>query len=312
MLKFTYNILLIDDDEEMNKKLTDILMGHRLKTEIAEVKFNVDAVEVATEKEREGFWKFDNETMQALEKCSRKKYDLILADFGLVDDEAKDILWGKDRKRNPTKEEAKGRLLTLLDLSQQFEKFIDGGSPNLFRKNYKVHLRSFASRLAFDLLGPVIPNRVRITRAAFPNAEVEAFDPRNEIYGNTEFYDFYEYQDIRGREFYRQIVGHHSVSVVDRYVLRELIDLAGKMRVRRSVFNLALFAGFVAIIGYATQYFEGLGLNLLAKKETIGWWMIFVGLLVLILGALSLAVYFESFSRKIIKWVGSERGFEHE
>ncbi len=306
-----YRILLIDDDKEMIKKLSHLLSGHRIHIGNFNLSIEVDSVLVRVEPviiESNKYWRFTDDTIRDLEIASARRYDLVVADYGLVDDEAKDILWGKDRKRTPGREEAKGRILTLKDLAEQYAETISDGSPNILLTASQVYLRSFASKLAFDILGPVNPDRVNATKAAFPNAKIDAFDTRNELYGGDAFYSFYKQK--RGLEFYRQLVGHHMLLVVEKYILRTLITRAGRMRIRRSVLNIALFAGSVAVLGAATGYLAQIGQSLLAQKDSSGWWLIFAGLTFLGLGSLALSIYFESFARRIIRWIGPEEEFD--
>lgn len=303
--KTTFRVLLIDDDEEMNASLSRRLMGHKVNASGHSIPISVDVIGVKMTKTEPGFWKFADETIEALKAASSQHYDLVMADFGLVDDEAKDILWGKDRTRTPTRDEAKGRLLTIRDLAVQFAASIPQSSRNIFLNTHRVFLRSFASRLAFDLLGPVKPDREVQTKAAFPNAEVDTFDPRNEVYGGDAFYSFYERED--GRAFYRQIICHHAVSVVERYVICDLAASGPRIRLRRSVLNIALFGGCIAAVGGATQYLGGIGIEFLRSGQTAGWWWIVSGLMGLLLGAVLVSAYFETFTRKVIEWVKAEQ-----
>lgn len=306
--QMTYRILLIDDDREMNDLLSRRLAGHRVDLGDTQVSFLVESVEVRVVPERPGYWRFADETIDCLKAVSSRRYDLIMADYGLVDDEAKDILWGKDRQRTPTRDEAKGRVLTLRDLSRQYAASVAPHSPNIFLAARDVYLRSFVSRLAFDLLGPVHPDRTTETQAAFPNAHVMPFDPRNELYGGDAFYSFYDQPG--GRDFYRQLVAHHVISVVEGYILRGRLPDRRRLRLRRSVFNIALFAGSVALVGWAAQYLASVGASLFLNGNRDGWWWILAGLFVLAGGALLLSLYFEAFSRSVIRWVGPEDAFE--
>jgi hypothetical protein len=152
-----------------------------------------------------------------------------MVDFGFADEEAQDILWGKDRARVATKNEAKGRLLTIRDLAEQYAtslaKCRKAPKPrNLFLDACRVLLRSMAPNVGIDILGPVFPNRLNETRAAFPNAHVIALDPRNEFYAGDTYYHFYE--QPRGRDFYRQLVGSHYLRIVETFVLRALLEAA--------------------------------------------------------------------------------------
>lgn len=314
-----FRILLIDDDAEMNSRLEGLLTGCRLSVGGIEVVPEVDRVDVALEEKTEqpGIWRIKEETLKQLHFLSQSPgYNLVMTDFGFVTDEAKDILWGRDRSRKPTKNDAKGRILSIRDLRLQFEEWRThvgqrrSAAWNVFTSARRVILRSFASRLAFDILGPVIPNRSLETQAAFPNAEIVAIDSRQEFFGNDEFYEIYERPD--GRDFYRYLVGTYSTRVIESEMLRHVIKITKNLRIKRSVFNIALFAGAVTLIGGAAQYLSGIGLGLLDQGRPMGWWFIVGGLLALVFGALGLSLTFEWFARTVVRWVGPEEEFKRE
>jgi hypothetical protein len=222
-----FSILLIDDDRHMNKMLRRLIEGHRV--DVAGLIFapKVEAVNVALTRYKRSYWRVAEETLLALQRASARLYDLVMIDFGFADEEAQDILWGKDRSRVASKKEAKGRLLTIRDLGEQYAKSLAARrrAPkprNLFLEARRVLLRSMAPNLGIDILGPVFPNRLNETRAAFPNAHVRALDPRNEFYAGDTYYHFYE--QPRGRDFYRQLVGSHYLRIVEAYVLRALVE----------------------------------------------------------------------------------------
>jgi hypothetical protein len=223
MRRMAFKILLIDDDREMNFLLRRRLERYRLRVKDTVVTPNVDIIDVDLERADPGFWRIHDRTIHAVEELSRRNHDLIITDFGFADDEAKNILWGRHRARKATREEARGRLLTIRDLSEQYAERAGIGSGasivrNPFLTARRVVMRSFASRLAFDIVGPVFPDRLDETKAAFPNAEIEAIDPRNEFYAGDEYYDYYGSE--RGRDFYRQLVGAFTVRVVESQILR--------------------------------------------------------------------------------------------
>jgi CheY-like chemotaxis protein len=226
MRRMTFKILLIDDDPEMNFILRRRLERYRLRVKDTVVIPKVDMIDVDLERADPGYWRIHTRTLRAMEKVSRQRHDLVVVDFGFADEEAKNILWGRNRVRRATREEARGRLLTVRDLSDQYAERIGRGvgassGRNIFLTARRVVMRSFASRLAFDILGPVFPDRLDETKAAFPNAEIEAMDPRNEFYAGDEYYDYYDSE--RGRDFYRQLVGAFTVRVVEGQILRSFL-----------------------------------------------------------------------------------------
>jgi hypothetical protein len=313
-----FRILLIDDDFEMNAKL-ERLLSNPIAVDHLKVIPQVDYVDVRLEEDnnRKGYWNISETTLKQLQRYSRfPNYDLVMVDFGFATEEAKDILWGKDRTRTPTKEEAKGRLLTIRDLQIQYEDWQNKAAKNAAKNNNvftaarRVILRSFASRMAFDMLGPVEHSRRPETQKAFPNADVIAIDSRQEFFGGDEFYDIIERPD--GRDYYRYLVGTYSKRVIESEVLRRLIKLSGKLQVRRSVLNIALFAGSIAVIGGVSQYLANLGFGFLDRGQSVGWWFFIAGLLALISGALTLALSFEWFARAIVRWIGPEEEFGRE
>ncbi|HWR83367.1 MAG TPA: hypothetical protein VN285_08695 [Candidatus Deferrimicrobium sp.] len=311
-----YRLILIDDDEDMNVALEKLLAGHRVVHEDVTVILDIHHVDVELDEipEQPGFWKVSEKTIRNIERVSRNgPYDLVIADFGFAEEKAKEILWGKDRSRRPSREEAKGRLLTIRDLAHQYHSHLrDEGygvdkNNSLFLSTGDVLLRSMASRMAFDILGPVIPNRVNETKSAFANAAIDPIDPRNEFYGGDTFYHMYEPD---GRDFYRQLVCAYTIRALESHVLRTLIRASKRPGISRSVFNIAIFAGSVALVGGLTQYLGGIGLSLVVSGQSIGWWILVGGVTVLAGGALLLSLYFEAFSRAVVRWVRPEK--EHD
>jgi hypothetical protein len=226
-----FKILLIDDDHEMNSQLHRLLEGHRIQLSGATIVPAVQIVDVALVQYKPSYWRIAESTFIALDRVSAESHDLLMVDFALTDEKAKDILWGRDRSRTATKAQAKNRLLTIRDLAEQYAKHLDRrrhrpARRNIFLETRRVVLRSMAPNLGFDILGPVVPNRLNETRAAFPNAYVAPLDPRNEFYGGDAYYDFYDRP--RGREFYRQLVGSHYLRIVEAEVLRAALEMANR------------------------------------------------------------------------------------
>jgi hypothetical protein len=307
-----YRILLIDDDLEMLEKLQSLLAGHRLQTEDFEVLLNVDRLDVVLSKDATGDrWQISPATLEAAHALSRSPhYDLVLTDYSLATKEAKEILWHRRNVRQSASDTAEGLLLTVRTLATKYQEWLraidsnDLASPNIFTAARRVILRSFVHRLDFDYLGPLVPTRSNATQAAFPNAEICPIDTRQDFFAIDRFYSFYE--EPNGREFYRHLVGTYYLKVIDAEMLRHLTRLAGKIHVRKSVLNIAMFAGLVAIVGGTTQYLEDAGAKLLESKERVGWWFLASGWVFLVAGASMLAVSFERLTRTVIKWVGRE------
>jgi len=51
---------------------------------------------------------------------------------------------------------------------------------------------------------------------------------------------------------------------------------------------------------------------LLKVEQSLGWWFIVAGLLLLIIGALALSLTFEWFTRNVVRWIGLEEEFSHD
>jgi hypothetical protein len=313
-----FRILLIDDDYDMNTRLEKMLSGCRVSIDGVDVVPQIDRLDVDLEESDDspGFWKIKDSALKRIQVLSiRPRYDLVITDFGLVPPQVQKALWGEDLSRHPTREEIKSKILTIRDLKSQFENWCNSECPelkfkNLFTAARQVLLISFASKLGFDAFGPVVPNRSRETQGAFPAAGIVALDSRLEFFGNDEFYDVYERP--RGRDFYRFLLGTYSVRIVELEMLRHVISDLKKIRVRRSVFNIAVFAGAIAVIGGVTQYLSNAGLQLITQGSMIGWWLIAIGAVTLIVGAVSLSLTFEWFARTVVRWIGPEEEFISE
>jgi CheY-like chemotaxis protein len=310
--KVVYRILLIDDDIEMLETLQNLLAGHRLQTEDFDVLLNVDRLDVVLSKDAtDDRWQISPTTLKAAYALSRSPhYDLVMTDYSLATQEAKEILWHRRNAHQSGSDPAEGLLLTVRTFSTAYQEWLrefdreDLASPNIFTAPQRVILRSFVHRSDLDHLGPLVPTRSNATQAAFPNAEICPLDTRQEFFANDRFYSFYEQPN--GREFYRHLVGTYYLKVIDGEILRHLTRLAGKIHVRKSVLNIAMFAALVAIVGGTTQYLEEAGTRLLEGKDRVGWWFLASGLVVLIGGAIMLALSFERLTLTVIRWVGRE------
>lgn len=309
-----FRILLIDDDYDMNTRLERMLSGCRVSVNGANVVPQIDRLDVDLEErsDKPGYWKITKSTLEHVKRLSQQPhYDLIITDFGLVPPQVQKALWGENNTREPSTEEIKNKILTIRDLKYQFEEWSALGDQtkrnNLFTAAPRVLLISMASNKGFEAFGPVVPNRSQETQGAFPGATILPLDSRHEFFGNDKFYEIYD--SPKGRQFYRYILGTYSIRIVELEMLKHAFPSAKKMRVRRSVFNIATFAGAIAAIGVAAQYLENTGLQLITQGRAIGWWIMVMGLSCLILGAIILSLTFEWFARRVVQWVGPEEEF---
>lgn len=307
-------ILLIDDDSKMNQNLERILngitvshCGMTVKPIIHCLDVNLDLVGSEVDK-----WKISNLTFDTLLKlCNENKYDLVIADFGYATKEAQRILWNIDK---PTKEDAEDRVLTIRNLSLQFIDWLRITNKrlpkerNIFLSEQKVILHTLASKSAMEIFGSVNPRRLNETRAAFKNSDdVKIIDTRSEFFAWDDFYSIYESED--GRNFYRHLLGTHLIKVVETELLRIIINKIGKIRVRKSVLNIALFAGFVSIISLIFQFLFNQLMNLETFQPYEKYLLISITILLIFLLPLIVATKFERLSRSIINWVGPEEEF---
>lgn len=158
--KLKYRILLIDDDYEMNTKLDGLLSGHRIIIDKIEIIPEIDRVDVLLEKMGDGSdqWRISDKTLEAIHFLSRNPYyDLIMTDFSLATQEAKDILWQRKPLTDLTSDAANGLLLTVRDLKLQYQAWEftiihKKSKVNIFSAARRVILRSFVHRLDLDYL----------------------------------------------------------------------------------------------------------------------------------------------------------------
>jgi hypothetical protein len=311
-----FRILLIDDDHDMNTRLEKMLSGCRVSINGVGVVPQIDRLDVDLEErdDKPGFWKIKESTLRQIQILSESpRYNLVVTDFGLVPLEVQRALWGEGHTRQPSREEVKSKILTVRDLKSEFENWSKLECPklrdrNVFTSANRVLLISFASRLGIDAFGPVVPNRSRETQGAFPSAGIVPLDSRQEFFGNDEFYDVYE--SSRGRDFYRYLLGTYAVRIVELEMLKSAMSDSNRIRVRRSVFNIAAFAGCIAVIGGVSNYLSNIGVQLVSSGNTLGWWLVATGLVALVAGALVLSFSFEWFARTVVRWIGPEEEFE--
>lgn len=320
MTKCKFRMLLIDDDLEMNAKLQRLLAGTRTEASGIEVYAEVDRVDVVTERSPDGTdtWRISDGTLERINVLSRcPQYNLVLADFGFADDEAKQFLRRASGEKPVTKEFSRGRILTLLDLRQQYEAFVARREStgavyrSIFHHADRVIMRSLASDEMLPTLGPVRKARLPEVKNAFPGtatSDVLALDTRELFFGEDRFYKLYCGLE-KHREFYHHLFGSLAVPIVESEMLRYAVGLSQRHRVRRSLFNIAVFAGSVGVLGVAVQFLGGTGLTLLGKGRWPGWLLIAAGFVLLLAGSWALAIGFERFSRAVVRWVGHEDDF---
>lgn len=313
-----FRILLIDDDYDMNTRLERILSGCRVSVSGGNVVVpQIDRLDVDLEErsDKPGYWKIKDSTLERVRLLSElPQYDLVITDFGLVPPQVQKALWGEDNTREPSTQEVKNKILTIRDLKSQFEEWSASGNQiktkNLFTAARRVLLISMVSNKSIEAFGPVVPNRSQETQGAFPSAQILPLDSRHVFFGDDKFYEIYD--SAIGRQFYRYILGTYSIRIVELEMLKHALPSARQMRVRRSVFNIATFAGAVAAIGVATQYLSNTGLQLISQGRAVGWWIMVTGLASLVLGAVVLSLTFEWFARRVVQWVGPEEDFTSE
>jgi len=314
---YLFRVLIIDDDLAMNKRLAEIIKGLITSDFGITIVPQVDYLDIELEPQpgTASFWQINRRTLEKLDILSRSgQYDLVVSDYGFITEEGKSILWPEGRSAKPTVEDARGRILTLADLRNQYDEWLRTTSRkldvhNLFDSTKRMLLRSFASKKAYDILVPVKERRVPVTQGLFPNAFIDPMDTRQEFFGaNDQFYGIYD-DEKYGRAFYRHLVATYTARIVKREMYHYIAELTSKIRLRRSVFNIALFAGTVAAIGLGGQYLADIGISELQSGSTSGWVFILNGFLVIAVGAIVVAAGFEKFSRSIIRWVGSEENF---
>jgi hypothetical protein len=305
--KRPYCILLIDDDSEANEILSRSLGGMTLLIENIEIIVEVEIlnIELESNPNHKDHNKISIETLRSLWDLTRdQNHDLVIIDYGYAPKDAQEELWKVRGK--PSQDLVERLKFNLLDLSTQYMQFIHAtlgtkcDKQNVFLTAKNVIMRSMKIDKMQDVMGP-FEQRIKVTRRAFPKVEnLIAFDPRQTLYGTDEFYQFYNCD--KGRDFYRYLVGAFTAKMVEAEI-RKKYSKNNKMTIRKSVFNIALFAGSVAIIGMSVQFVSSIGINLLQDKNSIGWWVILFGLSIQIIGAFMLAIGFEHFSGKVIQWV---------
>lgn len=228
--RLTFRILLIDDDEAMLDRLENLLSGHRVCLCDIEVVSVVDRIDVALVRDQRlsNRWVISEATLAHLSALSHgSEHNLIMTDFSLTSSEVKELLWNGEPALAADGVKPRDMLLTVRDLRTQFEAWRTKHSHGRRRKNVfisakRVILRSFVHRHEFDVLGPLVPDRLLVTQSAFPNATIIPFDTRQDLYANDTFYQFYTADG--GREFYRQIVGTYYLRLVETEILRFLTN----------------------------------------------------------------------------------------
>ena len=308
--KIEFKILIIDDDLKMINGLKSFLEGATVEHQEYYLKANVDYVYIDLQKstDEEDFWVISKKTLNQLKQKSSIDYQLIYLDYGYTTVESQNQIFDilKRYKSPKIDRELKGKILTVKDLKQQFTEFIVANFPDFnfdntfFNKLNTVVLRSYT--VTNDVLGPVIPERLNNTRACFPNSSIITLDTR-QMYFPHEFHDnIYENKEW-GRDFYRHFASIHSLEIFKTEAFKTIADLNKRKIVKRTTLNISLYAGIIAMIGILTKLFIDIGLDLFGINVYYSIIFFVLAIIILLFGSLGIALYFESFTQRIIKWI---------
>ena len=199
-------------------------------------------------------WTFDQQIVAALDAATQHAPDLVVIDHFYVDSEVAAALKQKALVSGVTADELRRNSLSPADLRRWIENSlsIDSGLrgqilERLFNAQCPVYLHSYTPR-GFEGVAGTIEDRGRTLATVFPHARHSVIDTRREFYNDAEFDAKYD------GDYYAFQLAAHVMKVAEIEVLRQRVDAARYLRLRRTASSVAGIAVIGAAIGFAAGW----------------------------------------------------------
>lgn len=264
-----FRILVIDDDEEVIKRLGDRVSIEKRKFEGRTYQIDLRTVCIRVEKVDEETSRISDATLQDLAAACSQPPHVIFADYGyILKDTVEKLRTIAQQGRVFTEQDLAGKALTPTDLAQAARAFasdetVDAYKRHNIKTNFlestaKLYLYSYTSKDFIKALGEVSA-RANRTKAAFPNCTVVAKDTRYEFYNGSEF-DWPNPNSKHDGKFYAHLVGGLINELIQLEFLERILSDAPRLkfvRVERSVLSVGFIVALGGAIGATAEWLGG-------------------------------------------------------
>lgn len=265
VVNFYFRVLVIDDDEEVIKRLPGRVSIEQREFEGRTYQIDLRLVRVQVEKVNDETLQISNSTLEELSAACAQPPHIIFAEYGYVQRETIEKLRQISHQgKEITEQDLIGALLSTSDLvraAQVFasDKSIDSYKRHNLRKNFlesrvKFYLYTYASKEFIKAAGE-IPNRKKRTQAAFLNCTVIPIDTRDEFYNGSEF--DWPNPTKHDRKFHAHLVSGLINNLIQREFLEHILSDTKRLkyvRVQRSVLSVALIVALGGAIGAGSEW----------------------------------------------------------
>jgi len=278
MASLIYRVLLLEDNK-------DLLQRIRGRMNVIEHQFAGDhwhvelsTVQISIEKRGE-FYAFTSQTIDEIAVAVREGIDLLIADFGYVDDDALKEAYDAAETLGHGQVHAtdvQDRVLTIIDLARAMHAYVgdnrfDSGRREAMRRflsrKIPMILYSYTSHELYHVYGSV-PERANHTRATLTNFDIEYIDSKHEFYGDYEF----DWPNTSKHDlvYYHFLLSGWLAQVIRQRFYGHLLsraEAAKSIRVTRTAQSVALLVAIGSSLAGTVEWISARVVNFYDKKQ---------------------------------------------
>ena len=265
-MTYYFRVLVIDDDEEVIKRVADRVSMETRVFEGRTYKIDLRLVCVLVERVNEETSCISEKTIQELATACAQPMHVIFADHGYILKEVVEKLrLLAQQGKEFTERDLIGKALTPADVAKAARAFANNPSvdfykrknimKNLLESRAKLYLYSYTSKDFIKALGEVA-TRANRTKAAFPNCSVIAKDTRYEFYNGQEF-DWPNPKSKHEPKFYAHLVTGLLNELIQQEFLNHILGDTTRLkyvRIERSVISVGLIVALGGAIGASAEW----------------------------------------------------------
>ena len=273
-----YKVLLLEDNKDLLQRIRGRMnvIEHEFAGDHWDVRLTT--VQIAIEK-RSDVYAFTNQTIDDIAVAARDGVDLLIADFGYVDDDAlKEAYDAAEALGHGVvrASDVKDRVLTIVDLARAMNAYVgdstfDSGRREAMRRflsaKLPMILYSYTSHELYHVYGSV-PERANHTRAVLPHFAIDYIDGKHEFYGDYEF--DWPNASKHDLQYYHFLLSGWLAQVIRQRFYAHLLsraEAAKSIRVTRTAQSVALLVAIGSSIAGAVEWISSRVVNFYDKGQ---------------------------------------------